>query len=86
MQHHRMNILFKDGAHDPRKMVKTFAQSQDRHLEPLKSRANGTRSTFVQFRQRSGSMQVKSFKNWTATAVSLCIASMAYAQIDSETS
>ena len=40
MQHHLMNVSFKDGVYDPRKMVETLAYPESRHLDPLESRSD----------------------------------------------
>src|SRR6516165_2875356 len=40
IQHHLMNVSFKDGVYDPRKMVETLAYPESRHLDPLESRSD----------------------------------------------
>jgi hypothetical protein len=39
MQHHLMDLLFKDGVYERRKTIETFSHPEIRDLEPLEVRA-----------------------------------------------
>jgi len=39
MQHHLIELLFKDGVYEPRETIETFSQAEKRDLEPLEVRA-----------------------------------------------
>jgi hypothetical protein len=39
MQHHLVNLLFKDGVYERRKTSETFFHAENRDLEPLEVRA-----------------------------------------------
>ena len=39
MQHHLIEVLFKDGVYEPRRAIETFSQAEKRDLEPLEVRA-----------------------------------------------
>jgi len=40
MQHHLIDLLFKDGVYDPRNAIETFSRLENRHLEPVEGRAD----------------------------------------------
>jgi hypothetical protein len=39
MQHHLIELLFKDGVYEPRERIETVSQAEKRDLEPLEVRA-----------------------------------------------
>jgi len=39
MQHHLVDLLFKDGVYESRETVETFSHAENRDLEPLEVRA-----------------------------------------------
>jgi hypothetical protein len=39
MQHHLIDVLFKDGVYERRKTIETFFHAEKRDLEPMESRA-----------------------------------------------
>jgi hypothetical protein len=39
MQHHLIDVLFKDGVHERRETVETFSHAENGCLEPLEVRA-----------------------------------------------
>ncbi len=39
MQHHLLNLLFRDGVYEQSKTIETFSHAENRDLEPLEVRA-----------------------------------------------
>jgi hypothetical protein len=39
MQHHLIDVQFKDGVYDPRETIETFSHAENRDLEALEVRA-----------------------------------------------
>jgi len=39
MQHHLIDVLFKDGVYERRETIETFSHAENRDLEPLEVRA-----------------------------------------------
>jgi hypothetical protein len=39
MQHHLIDVLFKDGVYERRKTIETFSHAEKRDLEPMEGRA-----------------------------------------------
>ena len=39
MQHHLIEVLFKDGVYEPRKTIETFSHPEIGDLEPMEGRA-----------------------------------------------
>jgi hypothetical protein len=39
MQHHLIDLRFKDGVYEPTEAVETFSHGEERHLEAMEGRA-----------------------------------------------